>query len=256
MKNSPAFHRLSLLIGDKAEAALGETKVIVFGLGGVGSWCAEALVRSGLGNITLVDHDTVDITNINRQSQAVTGTIGQLKTDALSARLKEINPDCAIASIPEYFSCPKDCREKIAQRFGIPGTDYIIDAIDSIESKLDLIECAGHFGVTIFSSMGMALKLDPTRLRTASIWKTAGCVLARHVREGLRKRKFDGDFTVVFSDEKSGPKKPAQDMGTINETVPPGQKRSIGSAVTVTAAAGMILASLVINDIYGKSNLE
>jgi tRNA A37 threonylcarbamoyladenosine dehydratase len=240
MNISPGFHRLSLLIGDEAAAALSRARVMVFGLGGVGSWCAEALVRSGVGNITLVDFDKVEISNINRQIEATTNTIGLMKTDALASRLKEINPECVISTIQRFFSCKDEGMEKTAQSFGISGADYIIDAIDSMESKLDLIETAALFRITLFSSMGMARKLDPIRLRTSDIWKTHGCPLARNVREGLRRRGFKGNFTVVYSDE------PPQGEASL--------KKVLGSAVTVTAAAGMILASLVIRDICRSSN--
>ncbi|MDR0314257.1 MAG: tRNA threonylcarbamoyladenosine dehydratase [Treponema sp.] len=253
MNISPSFHRLGLLIGEEAAAALYRARVLVFGLGGVGSWCAEALVRSGIGNITLIDFDKVEPSNINRQIEATTNTIGQLKTDALASRLKEINPDCVITAIPGFFSCKDEGMEHTAQSFGIPGADYIIDAIDSMESKLDLIETATSFDVTLFSSMGMARKLDPTRLRTGDIWKTHGCPLARNVREGLRMRGFKGNFTVVYSDEKA-PQGDDSLLDNDNATKELFKKKALGSAVTVTAAAGMILASLVIRDICGRGN--
>ena len=234
-----------MLTGANALAALSEAKVLVFGLGGVGSWAAEALVRSGVEHITLVDFDTVDITNINRQIEAATSTIGQSKAAALAARLGDINPDCVITPVQKFFSCKDEGIEKTAANFGIPKADYIIDAIDSLESKLDLIEAAARFNVKLFSSMGMALKLDPTRLKTVVIWKTSGCALARNVREGLRKRGFNGNFTVVYSDEKIAQQK--------NDDYTSGKKIN-GSAVTVTAVAGMILASLVVNDICKQTN--
>jgi tRNA A37 threonylcarbamoyladenosine dehydratase len=244
---NPSFQRLELLIGADAVKALSRTRVLVFGLGGVGSWCAEALVRSGIESISIVDFDKVEISNINRQVEATSRTIGQLKTEVLTNRLKEINPDCAVSPISAFFSCgdKEEGIEKNAERFGFSEADYIIDAIDSIESKLDLIESAARFNVTLYSSMGMARKLDPTRLRTADIWKTSGCPLARHVREGLRKRGFAGNFTVVYSDEKIAQGQETRDNKIIN-----------GSAVTVTAAAGMILASLVIRDICGGISNE
>ena len=250
-----SFQRLKLLIGKEALTALSKTKVIVFGLGGVGSWCAEALVRSGVGHISLVDFDVVDITNINRQVEATSKTIGQVKTQALAARLKEINPDCAVVPINRYFSRRDEhgniCSiEDTAGIFGIPDADYIIDAIDSLESKLDLIESARVFGRVLYSSMGMARKLDPARIKTDSIWKTRGCPLARNVREGLRRRGFTGDFTAVYSEEKPLMTNDAIHPETYHA------KKIIGSAVTVTAAAGMILAGLVINDIHKKQPLN
>jgi tRNA A37 threonylcarbamoyladenosine dehydratase len=237
---NPSFQRLRLLIGADALRKLSQTKVLVFGLGGVGSWCAEALVRSGIGSISIIDFDKVDISNINRQVEATSHTIGKIKTEVLAARLKEINPDCVVEPISAFFSCKDEGIEKAAERFGMHEADYIIDAIDSIDSKLDLIESASRLNVVLYSSMGMARKLDPTRLRTADIWKTSGCPLARNVREGLRKRGFKGHFTVVYSDEKIAQEIEVQVKKKIN-----------GSSVSVTAAAGMILASLVIRDIHG-----
>jgi tRNA A37 threonylcarbamoyladenosine dehydratase len=261
MALNPSFQRLSLLTGSGVAGALGRTRVIVFGLGGVGSWCAEALVRSGLGRIDMVDSDTVCITNINRQVQATTETVGLFKTEALKRRLLAINPDCAVTAWGRVFS-----REN-AGDFDIEGADYVIDAIDSLTHKLDLIEYTRRAGVPLFSSMGMARKLDPTRIKAADIWETRGCPLARLVRAGLRKRGFTGHFTTLYSDERlplSGEVQTA--CGSPHCLCPPrnrddpqapvewcGSRRVInGSAVTVTATAGMILASLVIRDIYSR----
>ena len=213
-----------------------QSRVIVVGLGGVGSWCAEALVRSGLGNITIVDSDLVSETNINRQVQATSLSLGRPKTEALEERLKEINPRCKVTSFHRVFSA------ETAEIFGIPGMNYVIDAIDTLSCKLDLIESALASGKRLFSSMGMARKLDPTLLKTSDIWETSGCPLARLVREGLRKRKIDGHFTAVYSPEQI-PNHSADIERELGKIIN-------GSSVTVTAAAGMVLASLVIRDIY------
>jgi tRNA A37 threonylcarbamoyladenosine dehydratase len=269
VKINPLFQRLSLLTGAGALAALEKTRVLVFGLGGVGSWCAEALVRSGVGRLGIVDSDTVCVTNINRQVQATGRTVGLPKAETLKTRLLEINPRCEVDARGEVFS-----RES-APRFGIEGADYVIDAIDSLTHKLDLIEYAAAAGELpgkaggaarplLYSSMGMAQKLDPTRLKTADIWDTAGCPLARLVRQGLRKRGFGGHFTAVYSEERLPlhgeiplpcggaqclcPPRNRDDPGAPVEWC--GSKKVInGSAVTVTAAAGMILASLVLRDV-------
>jgi tRNA A37 threonylcarbamoyladenosine dehydratase len=269
MAINPIFQRLALLAGQEAIDALGGARVIVFGIGGVGSWCAEALVRSGIGHITIVDSDTVCVTNINRQVQATIATVGEFKTGALKRRLLEINPRCEVIPYGRVF------RRENAADFGIEKADYVIDAIDSLTGKLDLIEYCARAGVPLFSSMGMAQKLDPTRLKTAGIWDTEGCPLARLVRAGLRKRGFSGRFTVVYSSERlplsAGveascgsarclcPSKAALNPGAPGggDGEPPvewcSSKKVInGSAVTVTAAAGMILASLVLRDIYGR----
>ena len=231
-KVNPLFQRLALLTGVEALEKLAWTSVMVVGIGGVGSWCAEALVRSGVGKITIVDFDTVDVTNVNRQLQATSRTVGCVKVEVLQQRLLEINPRCEVTAWKKIFS-----REN-AGEFGIEKMDYVIDAIDNLECKLDLIEtacAAGVSGVKFFSSMGMAKKMDPTRIRTADIWETEGCALARLVRQGLRKRGFTGNFTAVYSDER------------LEEI----DNNAVGSAVTVTAAAGMALASLVLRDITG-----
>jgi tRNA A37 threonylcarbamoyladenosine dehydratase len=229
-------------VGGEVLAKLEQKNVIVTGLGGVGSWAAEALVRSGIGRITAVDSDTVDVTNINRQIQALPGTVGFPKAAVLAKRLREINPYCDVTAVTRVFS------RETAALFGIEKADYVIDAIDSLNSKLDLIQVTAEARrPVLFSSMGMASRLDPSRLKTADIWDTSGCPLARLVRQGLKKREFAGHFTAVYSDEAIIPSRE-----TIYETGPNGKKRLNGSAVTVTAAAGMILASLVIRDICDR----
>ncbi|MDR1177820.1 MAG: ThiF family adenylyltransferase, partial [Spirochaetaceae bacterium] len=155
MTVNPRFQRLALLTGIDAIEALGRTRVIVFGIGGVGGWCAEALVRSGLGQLDIVDSDTVCVTNINRQIQATSETVGLFKTGVLKKRLLEINPQCRVRDFGRVFS------RETAAGFDIPQADYVIDAIDSLTNKLDLIELASETNATLFSSMGMAQKLDP-----------------------------------------------------------------------------------------------
>jgi len=244
------FQRLALLTGTDVLKKLQQTNVLIFGVGGVGSWCAEALVRSGIGKIGIVDFDTVNASNVNRQVQATSSTIGLSKVEVLKQRLLEINPDCEVSVWAKNFS-----RETAAE-FGIEKADYAIDAIDTFPHKLDLIEFFFNAGVTFFSSMGMALKIDPTRIKTGSIWESRGCALARLVRQGLRKRGFNGNFTVVYSDEppiNAGQNPSGQniDKGDLA-----GKKRINGSCVTVTAPAGMALASLVLRDIAGQSPME
>jgi tRNA A37 threonylcarbamoyladenosine dehydratase len=266
----PRFQRLALITGAEVIRRLAATRVIVLGLGGVGSWCAEALVRSGIGCTGLVDSDLVCVTNINRQIQATGSTIGQFKTDALKARLSEINPACDIITHDKVFS------RDTADDFSIESYDFVIDAIDSLGPKLDLIELSVSLGKKLFSSMGMAQKLNPALLKTAGIWETEGCPLARLVRSGLRKRGFTGDFTTVYSAERlplhteintgcgsaeclcpSRNHAGGINAAGINSGGNTGKewcssKKVInGSSVMVTAAAGMILASLVIRDIAG-----
>ena len=230
------FHRFALITGAETIKALEKSRVIVVGLGGVGSWCAEALVRSGIGSISIVDFDTVCVSNINRQVQATSKTIGRLKAQTLEERLREINPACCVRSFPGFFS------KKEEELFDISGVDYVIDAIDILENKLDLIETAINMGKRLFSSMGMAQKLDPTLITSADIWETRGCPLARLVRQGLKKRNCHAHFTAVYSPER---------LPRLEPAVVERGKVINGSAVTVTATAGMVLASLVIRDIGG-----
>ncbi|MDR2073010.1 MAG: tRNA threonylcarbamoyladenosine dehydratase [Spirochaetaceae bacterium] len=253
------LHRLELLLGEEALAVLEGTAVLVAGLGGVGSWAAEALVRSGIGKITIVDSDSVCITNINRQVQALPATVGLPKAAALMKRLLDINPRCEVRAFNQVFS------RETAPFFEIEKIAYVIDAIDSLACKLDLIEFTAALakkdaGPRLFSSMGMACRLDPARLKTADIWETSGCPLARLVRQGLRKRGFTGGFTAVYSDEPCIP----AGTGTLcgaegclcsnRDTEWCSSKKVInGSIVTVTATAGMILAGLVIRDVYSRT---
>jgi len=247
---NPSFQRLAMLAGLDALEKLRRTKVLVFGVGGVGSWCAEALVRSGIGKIGIVDFDTVCASNVNRQLQATGRTLGRAKVEVLKERLLEINPDCEVTAWEKMFSL------ETAGGFGIETADYVIDAIDSLTHKLDLIEtsCASGAvsGVKLFSSMGMARKMDPTRIKAADIWKTQGCPLARVVRQGLRKRGFRGNFTVVYGEEclDNIPLDFTGDDNVDNiDDKGTNQKIPNGSIVTVTATAGMILASLVLRNV-------
>ena len=245
------FQRVELLTGKDTLEKFKNTKVLVFGLGGVGSWCAEALVRSGIGKIDLIDFDTIAESNLNRQVQANSKNIGQLKAEVLQKRLLEINPACEVNAINKMFSV------ETAAKFDFNNADYVIDAIDTLQNKLDLIETCCAANITLFSSMGMARKIDPTQIETASIWKTSNCPLAKLVREGLRKRNFRGDFTVVYSKENIARK---EEIFTgeilageiLTDESAAGRKIINGSIVTVTASAGMILASLVLQDLMRK----
>jgi tRNA A37 threonylcarbamoyladenosine dehydratase len=244
------FHRLELITGKEGFEKLKNTNVLVFGLGGVGSWAAEALVRSGIGKIGIIDSDAVCASNVNRQLEATTLSIGQPKAQALKKRLLEINPACVITAHDELF-----CLEN-KELFNIESADYVIDAIDSLKHKLDLIETVCNAKVTLFSSMGMALKIDPSMIKTASFWKTTDCPLARLVRQGLRKRGFSSDFTVVYSAEKPvraeyAPQATPMSAPSSEPLNTCGVKQINGSVVTVTATAGLYLANLVLRDVTG-----
>jgi tRNA A37 threonylcarbamoyladenosine dehydratase len=198
MKNQASerqFHRLELITGHAGLATIRNISVIIFGVGGVGSWAAEALIRSGIANICIVDSDTVCITNINRQIQATSATVGVDKVKALRERLLAINPNATVKAISAHYT------KNSANQFDLNRYDYVIDAIDSLSSKVELICNAIKSSATLFSSLGAAHKLDPNRIQEAGIWNTKGCRLGHFVRKRLRKRAIKANFTCVYSDE-------------------------------------------------------
>ena len=232
------FLREKALIGEEAFLKVNSAHVMVLGLGGVGSWAAEALVRSGIGEITLVDHDKVSESNINRQLCATHSTVDSYKAEALSFRLHDINPECKIHTVNKRYT--PDAREEF---FSIKY-DYIIDAIDIVTCKLDLIETAIKRGIPIISAMGTGDKLDATKLTVCDISKTYNCPLAKVVRKELRLRGIN-HHKVVFSPEE-------KTLAKQEETPPEGRRHIPGSVVWVPATAGMILAGEVIMDIAKK----
>ena len=252
-RHSP-FDRTRLLIGDADLQKLANAGIILFGVGGVGSWCAEALIRSGVCHLTLVDNDVVCVTNINRQMQATAKNVGQPKVLALKERLQEINPDASIHTLQTVYNL------HTREGFNFSAYDYVIDAIDSLSHKVDLIATAMESGTTLFSSMGAANKLDATAIRVDSIWKTRGCRLARFVRKRLRHRKVRGDCLCVYSPEQFSagvPEPEDSDDGstdTADEFWNSTKAQVNGSMVHVTGAFGFHLAGLVVQDIVsGKS---
>jgi tRNA A37 threonylcarbamoyladenosine dehydratase len=261
MALQPIFRRAELLLGDEAMSNISEKRVIIFGVGGVGSWCAESLVRSGIKYLTIVDSDRVCITNVNRQLMATSKTVGQVKVEALKERLLSINPQAEITALQQIFTA------ETADSFDIGSYDYIIDAIDSLKDKALLILMATQTQAKFFSSMGAALKLDPTRIKTAEFWKVQGDPLAR----ALRKRfKRDGQypkrkFQCVYSDEllenkghnatccteqcmcpkaKIGPGDPT----LLNHEWCSSKAQINGTLAHITAIFGFMLAGLVIQD--------
>lgn len=190
------FQRTELLLGQSYIARAAQTRVIIFGIGGVGSWCAEMLVRSGIGHLTIVDSDKVCVTNINRQLIATTKTVGRVKTEVLKERLLEINPKADISALQQVFS-PETC-----ESFILDSYDFIIDAIDSLSNKIHLIQQATKTKAVLFSSMGAALKLDPTRMKVAEFWEVQGCPLAAVLRKKIKRLGGTSKkFLCVFSDE-------------------------------------------------------
>lgn len=190
------FQRTELLIGKSKMDKLREKRVIIFGIGGVGSWCAESLVRSGISQMTIVDSDRVCVTNINRQLMATTKTVGKVKTEVLKERLLEISPTAEITALQKIYS-PENY-----ESFELESYDFIIDAIDSLANKVHLIQEATKTNATFFSSMGAALKMDPTRIKVTEFWKVQGCPLGSALRSRLKKQGgVSKKFMCVYSDE-------------------------------------------------------
>ena len=257
IKDQPIFRRSELLLGSEAMERIAQKRVIIFGVGGVGSWCAESLVRSGIRRLTIVDSDRVCVTNVNRQLMATTATIGQVKVEALKERLLSINPSAEITALQKVFSL------ETAQEFDLGNYDYIIDAIDSLKDKALLILLATQLPVVgdssvvrnlqsptkLFSSMGAALKLDPTRIKTTEFWKVEGDPLARALRKKFKsmgqypKRKF----LCVYSDELLTNRGCPTDDG--EEPSPFNKPHVNGTVAHITAIFGFMLAGLVIQDI-------
>ena len=220
--------RTEMLLGAAAMGRLARAHVAVFGLGGVGSWCAEALARCGVGALTLIDEDTVAESNLNRQIEALSSTIGESKAEAMARRVLDIASGCRVTARAERYEAARR-----GAFFPAPW-DYIADCIDLVACKLDLIEAARAGGIPIISALGTGTKLDLSRLRIADVYETDVCPLARVMRRELRRRGVER-LTVVFSDEP--PTEPSQP-----EAPPPGRRSVPGSAGWVPAAAGLLMA--------------
>lgn len=233
-----AFDRTSLLVGDQAMERIARTRVVVFGIGGVGSWVAECLVRTGVRHITLVDSDRVSRTNINRQMPATTETVGEVKTEAAKRRLLQINPDAEVKTLTLFYDADT------ASSIDLTAYDYIVDAIDSLKDKALLILNATRSGRKLFSSMGAALKMDPGRVKTGEFWNVKGCPLARALRQRFKKEKEypAKKFLCVYSDEL------LENKGTTDETCEY-KVRINGSLCHITAIFGMTIAGEIIKDI-------
>ena len=189
--------RTELLLGQEAMERISAARVILFGVGGVGSWCAEGLVRSGIRHLTIVDSDRISESNVNRQLMATSSTVGKIKVEVLRNRLTDINPEAEIIALREIYSA------ETASRFDLDSYDYVIDAIDSLKDKCDLIVRAAASRATFFSSMGSALKIDPLRIRVAPFAEVRGCPLGSALRKKLRRegRFPDRPFLCVYDDE-------------------------------------------------------
>ena len=233
-----------MLLGADAMARLRRCHVIVFGLGGVGSYAAECLARSGVGELTLVDQDTISVTNINRQLYALRSTVGQSKAEVAARRCADIDPELRVHPICATYDAahrddffPEGCRY-----------DYIVDAIDLVSCKLDLAETALRLNIPLVMALGTGNKLDPTLLQLTDISKTYGCPLARVMRKELRNRGIE-HLRVVFSSEEP-PRAPDAPEGA--EAPPPGRRSIPASNPWVPAAAGLLLGSAVVRDLIEK----
>lgn len=232
------FDRTALLVGKEAMARIFEAKVIIFGIGGVGSWVAECLVRTGVQHLTLVDSDTVSVTNVNRQMPATSSTIGEVKTQAARRRLLDINPEAEIRTLTLFYDADT------APQIDLSEYDYIVDAIDSLKDKALLILNATRSGRKFFSSMGAALKMDPSRIKTAEFWNVKGCPLARALRQKFKKDQTfpSKKFLCVYSDELLGNKGVSEESCSY-------KARINGSLCHITAIFGMTIAGEIIKDL-------
>ena len=231
------FSRTELLLGSAAMERLQKARVAIFGLGGVGGYAAEALARSGIGTLDLFDHDTVSLTNLNRQILATHDTVGKLKVDAAKARILSINPHAVVNAHPVFYM------PDTANQYDFSVYDYIVDAIDTVTAKLCMIQNAVAAGVPIISCMGTGNKLDPTALQVTDISKTTVCPLARIMRKELRKRGID-HLKVVYSTEEA-----LLPVGAEEEAAALGKRTIPGSTAFVPGVAGLILAGEVIRDL-------
>lgn len=239
------LERAELVLGEAVMQRLRSARVILFGVGGVGGWCAEALVRSGLGNITVVDPDVVVEHNVNRQVMALSSTIGRPKVEVLRERLLDINPEAKVNALQKAWD------RDLGDTFGLDDYDYIVDAIDSLKDKINLIALGSRSGAKMFSSMGAACKVDPTRVRIAEFWEVRGCPLGSALRKKMRQTKVTtvNPVTCVYSDELIPNKWDSCHFDQDPEGRVEKSLRPNGSLVTVTATFGLTIASLIIQDI-------
>ena len=233
------FLRTAMLLGESAIDKLKNARVAIFGLGGVGGYALEALCRSGIGTLHLIDSDTLSVSNINRQILATHDTVGMLKVEAAKARVRAINPDCQVFTYPIFFT------PETADALDFSQFDYVIDAIDTVTGKLCLIEKAADAGVSVISCMGTGNRLDASALRVMDISKTSNCGLARVMRKELGKRGIK-HMKVVYSREEA-----MTPTGWEEEAAAIGKRQIPGSVSFVPGAAGLILAGEVIKDLAG-----
>lgn len=241
------FSRTQLLLGAAAMERLGHARVAVFGVGGVGGYVVEALARSGIGALDLIDNDTVSESNINRQIIALSDTVGRDKVTVAAERVHQINPDCVVRTHQTFFL------PETAAQFDFSQYDYVVDAIDTVAGKLALVEAAQAAGTPILCAMGAGNKLDPTAFRVADIHQTSACPLARVMRYECRKRGIKR-LKVVYSPEK--PRRPlaSERDGCLSQAEQNGRRDIPGSIAFVPPVVGLIAAGEVVKDLAGLNN--
>ncbi|MBR4700881.1 MAG: tRNA threonylcarbamoyladenosine dehydratase [Oscillospiraceae bacterium] len=241
------FIRTEMLLGAAAMERLAAARVAVFGVGGVGGYVVEALARSGIGALDLIDHDTVSESNLNRQIIATRSVIGEYKVDVAARRIADINPAARVRCFRTFFLPDTEAQ------FDFSQYDYVVDAVDTVTAKLALVMKARAAGTPIISAMGTGNKLDPSALQVADISETSVCPLARIMRKELRKRGVD-HLKVVFSTELPiSPSQPTEaDATGDHRDLPAGRRATPGSTAFVPAAAGLLIASAIVSDLTGR----
>ena len=245
---SHPFSRTELIYGHNAMEKLAASRVAIFGIGGVGGYTLEALARSGVGQLDLIDNDKICLTNLNRQILATRETLGRYKVDAAAERVKSINPDCVVRTYRTFY-LPETQGE-----FDFTQYDYVVDAIDTVSGKLALIQQAQAAGTPIISAMGAGNKVDPGQFRVADLYETRGCPLARIMRRECRRRGIQR-LKVVYSPEKPvcPSEEPGEEEPGEKECPPEGRRTIPGSTAFVPAAAGLLIAGEVVKDLTGFS---
>ena len=252
MSNLHRFSRTELLVGPQGLDRLKNSSVAIFGLGGVGSFAAEALCRAGIGRLVIVDFDDICLTNVNRQLHALDGTVGKAKALMMAERLRQINPQADIVPYKDFYAADN------SDFFLSPGYDYVVDAIDHITSKLHLIRSCKERGIPIISSMGAAAKLDPTQIKVADIAETQKCRMARSVRKLLKRQGISKGVKVVFSTEEYRQQE-VRDGGCKGNCICPNKDDQrfscehrrviLGSISYVPSIFGLTMAGVVVNDL-------
>lgn len=238
----PQFERTRILLGTDEQSRLARAHVLVAGLGGVGAYCAEALARAGVGRLTLIDHDVVALSNLNRQLPALLSTVGRPKVELMAARIADINPDCALL-VRQEFLVPETVAGVVPD-----DTDFVIDCIDSLNCKVALVAGSVQRGLKVASSMGAGNRLDPTRIRIADISKTSMCPLASVMRKRLRKRGVASGVLTVYSDEAGRPPLPPQPVEGR------GRARAVNGTISyMPPLFGLMLAGAVVQRLIGET---